>query len=164
MTPKPSAPEAPAKKITKPSYKPNPKDRATVRTMTAYGIKAADVALCLGIGRTTLFKYYQPELTTSHIQANAEMASHLFKNGKRGNVTAQIFWLKTQGGWREVNRLEHSGAVGTYDLTKVSDEDLARLQSILGPLAPAGPADAGSDSGGTSAPGFVPSVEQNSVS
>lgn len=39
--------------------------------------------------------------------------------------------------------VEHSGAVGTYDLTKVSNDDLARLEAILGPLA-----DAGGDQGG----------------
>ena len=32
----------------------------------------------------------------------AKMASSLFQNGIKGNVTAQIFYLKTQGGWREV--------------------------------------------------------------
>lgn len=31
--------------------------------------------------------------------------------------------------------VEHSGSVGTYDLTKVSDGDLERLEAILGPLA-----------------------------
>lgn len=30
---------------------------------------------------------------------------------------------------------EHKGAVGTYDLTKMSDEELDRLEAILGPLA-----------------------------
>lgn len=30
---------------------------------------------------------------------------------------------------------EHSGSIGTYDLTKLSDDELDRLESILGPLA-----------------------------
>jgi hypothetical protein len=42
-----------------------------------------------------------------------------------------MFWLKTQAGWRETSRLEHAGAVGTYDLSKVSDADLNRLEAIL---------------------------------
>lgn len=40
-------------------------------------------------------------------------------------------------------RLQHSGAIGTYDLSKVSDEQLDQLEAILGPLA-----DAGGDQGG----------------
>lgn len=35
--------------------------------------------------------------------------------------------------------VKHSGSVGTYDLTKVSDADLDRLEAILGPLTLAGP-------------------------
>ena len=45
-----------------------------------------------------------------------------------------MFWLKTQAAWRETSRTEHTGAVGTYDLSKVSDADLNRLEAILGPL------------------------------
>lgn len=41
---------------------------------------------------------------------------------------------------------QHSGAVGTYDLTKLSDDELDRLESILGPLT-----DADGDQGGEGA-------------
>lgn len=34
--------------------------------------------------------------------------------------------------------IQHSGNIGTYDLTNVSDDDLDRLEAILGPLAVAG--------------------------
>lgn len=42
-----------------------------------------------------------------------------------------------------VERRHHSGAVGSYDLSNVSDDDLERLEAILGPVA-----DAGGDPGG----------------
>lgn len=45
-----------------------------------------------------------------------------------------------------VERKHHTGAIGTYDLTKVPDDDLDALESILGPLA-----DAGGDQGGEGA-------------
>lgn len=38
---------------------------------------------------------------------------------------------------------QHTGAIGTYDLAKLSDDELDRLEAILGPLA-----DAGGDQGG----------------
>jgi phage terminase small subunit len=31
--------------------------------------------------------------------------------------------------------VEHSGSIGTYDLTKLDDDALDKLESILGPLA-----------------------------
>lgn len=34
--------------------------------------------------------------------------------------------------------VQHSGSVGTYDLTKLDDNELDRLEAILGPLALAG--------------------------
>lgn len=34
--------------------------------------------------------------------------------------------------------VEHSGNIGTYDLSKLSDDELDRLENILGPLAFAG--------------------------
>lgn len=45
-----------------------------------------------------------------------------------------------------VEKRHVTGAIGTYDLTRVSDDDLARLEEILGPLA-----DAGGDQGGEEA-------------
>lgn len=33
---------------------------------------------------------------------------------------------------------EHKGAIGTYDLTQLSDDELNRLETILGPLAVTG--------------------------
>lgn len=46
---------------------------------------------------------------------------------------------------------EHKGAIGTYDLTKLSDDELDRLESILGPLALSGgdPSGEGEESGDT---------------
>lgn len=38
---------------------------------------------------------------------------------------------------------QHTGAIGTYDLSKLDDDALDRLEAILGPLA-----DAGGDQGG----------------
>jgi phage terminase small subunit len=47
-----------------------------------------------------------------------------------------------------VERHKHTGAIGTYDLTKLTDHELDRLEAILGPLAIAG-----ADSGRESTPG-----------
>lgn len=49
---------------------------------------------------------------------------------------------------RPPQAVQHSGAIGTYDLTNLSDDQLAQLESILGPLALA---DAGGDTGGEEA-------------
>lgn len=38
----------------------------------------------------------------------------------------------------KLSSMQHRGAVGTYNLSKLSDDELDRLESILGPLALAG--------------------------
>jgi hypothetical protein len=56
------------------------------------------------------------------------VAGFLFSAAKSGNVTAQIFWLKTRARWREVPaEFKHSGAVGSYDVTTLSREELMRI-------------------------------------
>lgn len=42
-----------------------------------------------------------------------------------------------------VEKHKHTGTIGTYDLSKLDDDALDRLEAILGPLA-----DAGGDQGG----------------
>lgn len=40
-----------------------------------------------------------------------------------------------RGYGRPPQAVHHQGAIGTYDLSHVSDDDLSRLETILGPLA-----------------------------
>ena len=60
-------------------------------------------------------------------------------------------------GWgKPTQGVQHSGSVGVYDLSNVSDSDLERLESILGPIAhasgdPDGEGEEGG-SGGAAAP------------
>ena len=64
----------------------------------------------VGIDPKTLRKYYREELDLGETKANAQVAGFLFNAAKNGNVTAQIFWLKTRARWRETPmELRHSG-------------------------------------------------------
>jgi hypothetical protein len=56
------------------------------------------------------------------------VAGFLFNSAKSGNVTAQIFWLKTRARWREIPvELKHSGSVATRDLSQLTDEQLMAM-------------------------------------
>ena len=55
---------------------------------------------------------------------NAQVAGFLFTAAKNGNVSAQIFWLKTRARWREMPvEMRHSGAIATRDLSELTEED-----------------------------------------
>ena len=61
------------------------------------------------------------------------MAGFLFNSAKNGNVTAQIFWLKTRAKWRETpTELRHSGAIARKDLSELSDEELMDMIYSVG--------------------------------
>ena len=115
------------------SKTPTTEQRKLVKSMAAAGIQSEAICLVIGVSGKTLRKHYREELDTSAIKATAMVAGSLYMKAIKGNVTAQIFWLKTRAGWKEAERVQvvHSGAVGTYDLTKVSNDDLDRLEGIL---------------------------------
>lgn len=60
---------------------------------------------------------------------------------------AAIGMLLDRAHGKPTQAVRHSGSLGTYDLTKISDENLDRLESILGPIALAD-----GDPGGEGAP------------
>lgn len=69
--------------------------------MAAIGIIHGEIALALGISDETLRKYFKNELKTGKTKTIAKMADSLVRQGLAGNVTALIFYLKTQAAWRE---------------------------------------------------------------
>ena len=83
------------------AHKPDPVQRRQVEAMAAYGIPEPDISRTVGIDPKTLRKYYRDELDLGTTKANAQVAGFLFNSAKNGNVTAQIFWLKTRARWRE---------------------------------------------------------------
>src|SRR5215203_1487335 len=102
--------------------------------MAAYGIPEADIAMVVGIDPKTLRKHYRDELDLGSTKANAQVAGFLFNSARNGNVTAQIFWLKTRAKWKEAPaELRHSGAVATAALNELTDEALERILLSLGP-------------------------------
>lgn len=114
------------------AHKPDPVQRRQVEAMAAYGIPEPDISRTVGIDLKTLRKYYRDELDLGTTKANAQVAGFLFNSAKNGNVTAQIFWLKTRARWRETPvELQHSGSIGGRDLSQLSDEELLNIISAL---------------------------------
>jgi hypothetical protein len=110
------------------AHQPDPSQRRQVEAMAAYGIPEVDIARVLSVDAKTLRKHYREELDLGETKANAQVAGFLFSAAKNGNVTAQIFWLKTRARWREVpTEFRHTGVLGTCDLNELSDAQLERI-------------------------------------
>lgn len=86
-------------------------NRRLVRALAAVGARHEDIAARLGISADSLTLHYRSELDEGRVDANAKVAQSLYQQALNGNVTAQIFWLKTRAQWRETTYHEVSGEV-----------------------------------------------------
>src|SRR5215212_6361162 len=110
------------------AHKPDPAQQRQVETMAAYGIPETDISRVVGIDAKTLRKHYRDELDMGETKANAQVAGFLFNSARTGNVTAQIFWLKTRARWGETPvELRHSGSIGRKEMCEYTDEELMAL-------------------------------------
>src|SRR5712672_2446286 len=115
------------------AHKADPAQRRQVEAMAAYGIPADDISRVVGIDAKTLRKHYRDELDLGETKANAQVAGFLFNSARTGNVTAQIFWLKTRARWRETPlELKHSGSIANRDLSELKDQELLDIIYTLG--------------------------------
>ena len=110
------------------AHKPDAAQRRQVEAMAAYGIPAHDISRVVGVDAKTLRKHYRDELDLGETKANAQVAGFLFNSARGGNVTAQIFWLKTRTRWREApTELRHSGSIGKKEMCEYTDEELMAI-------------------------------------
>lgn len=96
----------------RPPHVPTKETRETVQLHATVGTPQTVLADILGIDAKTLRKHYRVELDQSLAKANATIGGALFNKAKAGDTAAQIFWMKTQAGWRETIRNELTGAGG----------------------------------------------------
>jgi hypothetical protein len=81
--------------------------REKVRHLAGIGVRQDDIAKIIGCAPKTLRKRCRNDLDCGVAEANALVSGYLFAAAKNGNVTAQIFWLKTRAQWRETAVPDH---------------------------------------------------------
>ena len=87
--------------MARPAFVVNETLREKVCHLAGLGVPQNDIAKIVGCAPKTLRKRFRDELDRGVAEANAIISGCLFSNAKGGNTTAQIFWMKTRGGWRE---------------------------------------------------------------
>ena len=97
----------------RPAHAPTDAQRQTVQLHATVGTTQAIIADILGIDDKTLRKHYREELDQARAKANATIGGALFNKAKGGDTSAQIFWMKTQAGWREKQEIDHTSTDGS---------------------------------------------------
>ena len=84
-------------------FEPTDEERQYVESLSGFGVPQEDISLVVrdGIDAKTLRKYFAKELRVGKVKANAKVGQSLYQQAVKGNMTAAIFWAKTQMGWRE---------------------------------------------------------------
>lgn len=92
----------------------SPDQKREVETLAAV-LSAEQIADYFGVGRTTFFAMMNRDAEIAErykkgkARAVGAIAQSLISKARSGHVTAMIFYLKTQAGWRETSHIEHSG-------------------------------------------------------
>ena len=92
-------------------FKPNDDQRRQVMMLAGFGFNQQTIGTFIGISHVSLRRYFRRELDIGPTEANLRVANALYKNATtNGNVTAQIFWMKSRMGWRERDPVPGQGA------------------------------------------------------
>lgn len=103
----------PALKAGAPEHVPTDDLRAKVEQLAGLGCTHESIAVMIGLSDDkTVRKHYEHELKLGKAKANAKISNVLFNEAVKGNMTAAIFWQKSQAGWREKSEVVHTGPDG----------------------------------------------------
>jgi hypothetical protein len=100
------------------TFKPTASQIELVHQLAAFGLRYADICLFVKdkfgnpISEPTLRKNFSDEVGTGKLKANVKVAQTLYKKAIAGDTTCMIFWLKTQAGWKDSQRVELTGPAG----------------------------------------------------
>lgn len=108
-------------------------DAKQVEILASRGLNYSQIAQALGIDRGTLAKrreddqQIQQAIKRGRAQGLAYVAGRLMKKIDEADLGAIIFYLKTQGGWKETQRIE-SDAVVRQEIPEGLDAIYAKLR------------------------------------
>jgi len=115
-----------------------PIDPTMVEKLASQGLNKAQVAAMCGLGESQWYVREQeaPEISEAYKRGKAKgvltISNALFEQAKSGNTTAQIFYLKCNGGWRENTRIEITGADGGPVKHERQDAEKQLLDKLAG--------------------------------
>jgi len=121
---------------------PTEQTREVAASLAGFGLSQQLIAATLKINVDTLTKYYLADMEIGRAKTHAKVANAIVVNAVDNmNVAAQQLYAKTQMGWSETNKVEHSGALmviapwlNQRKIVDVSEHiDTDEQQSLAGP-------------------------------
>ncbi len=100
------------------ALQPNETQRELVLQLSGFGFRHSDICSFIrdakgkSICEPTLRKHFSMELETGKLRAIAKVAETLYQKAIGGDTASIIFFLKSQAGWKDTQRVELTGASG----------------------------------------------------
>ena len=107
-------------------FKATKEEKKQVESLSGYGVRFEHIASIIrdGICIDTLRKYFAKELIAGKAKANGQIGKRMFENAINGDTKALIWWSKSQMGWSEVQKLEHSSPDGTMSNNNFTRQEI----------------------------------------
>ncbi len=105
------------KKLGRPPFKITKEVLKKVEDYASRGMDYGQISAALGINSDTLMKYrklnsdFSEAIKVGQAKGIAEITNALFNQGKEGNTSAAIFYLKNRAGWSDKQEISHSGGI-----------------------------------------------------
>ena len=102
----------------------NAQQKAEIETLAAV-LTTEQIADYFGIGKTTFFEILDrdPEVSELYKKGRAKavgfVAQNLIQKARDGDLGAQIFYLKTQAGWKDTTAIQHTSPDGSMTPSKI---------------------------------------------
>lgn len=117
-----------------------PVDASEVSRLASYGLTQEQIADFFGLSESKLRRQFMddPVLYDAYKKGRAEalskVAQTVYEKAIGGNVACAFFYLKTQAGWRETERVEMTGKDGGpiqyEDIEHAREQLLGRIGSV----------------------------------
>lgn len=117
---------------------PDDVSRRFVANWAEIGASKELIAAELGVNVDTLRKHYVFELQGGEARGVANVAAALYENARRGDVAAQIFYLKAKGprvGWVDKQTEDKPSTVVQLDIVQAITSTIAALRQGTMPAA-----------------------------
>lgn len=109
--------------------------RVLIAELAGYGLTWDQISSVLKLNKRTLQRHCQDDYDNGKNVAIGFAAGQLFKKIKEGNLSATIFFLKTQAQWKETNKTELTGengdAIKTEGAVELSEIQLEAITTAL---------------------------------
>ena len=105
------------------THKKTAEKASLVERLKSFGSTDEQIAAFLDIDNDTLQKYYKKEIREGKTKTILELGGKLVSQAKQGDTACLIFYLKTQGGWREKIDVNNSFTLPAIEAESIKKSD-----------------------------------------